>query len=119
MELRITKHEGHTPGVCLVAFSHDGSLLASASADQTVTYPSTGLEVQKLFPMDYSATIQGVIEVPRESETKLKLFPHAAAQLCATFARLSWKSGIGNNLKYLASKLMHYFDRALLFNILR
>jgi WD40 repeat protein len=42
--------EGHTNGVKAVAFSHDGSLIASASDDGTVRLwnPSTGREVRTL-----------------------------------------------------------------------
>ncbi|KAL8626086.1 hypothetical protein Q9189_008233, partial [Teloschistes chrysophthalmus] len=48
--LELQKLEGHTLGVNAVAFSQDGSLLASASGDQTVRLwnPTTGQEVQKL-----------------------------------------------------------------------
>ncbi len=48
--LELQKLEGHTNGVRAVAFSQDGSLLASASYDQTVRLwnPATGQEVQKL-----------------------------------------------------------------------
>ncbi|MCJ1273749.1 hypothetical protein MMC21_001542 [Puttea exsequens] len=46
----LQKLEGHTSWVRAVAFSQDGSLLASASHDQTVRLwnPTTGQEVQKL-----------------------------------------------------------------------
>ncbi|KAI4089771.1 MAG: hypothetical protein L6R37_007998, partial [Teloschistes peruensis] len=46
----VQKLEGHTDEVSAVAFSRDGSLLASASGDQTVRLwnPTTGQEVQKL-----------------------------------------------------------------------
>jgi WD40 repeat protein len=45
----LQKLEGHTWSVRAVAFSADGSLLASASFDETVRLwnPSTGQEVQK------------------------------------------------------------------------
>ncbi|KAF7508890.1 hypothetical protein GJ744_008599 [Endocarpon pusillum] len=48
--LELQKLEGHTNEVNAVAFSHDSSLLASASGDQTVRLwnPATGQEVQKL-----------------------------------------------------------------------
>ncbi|MCJ1420358.1 hypothetical protein MMC32_006715, partial [Xylographa parallela] len=48
--LELQKLEGHTEGVLAVAFSQDGSLLASASLDQTVRLwnPATGQEIQKL-----------------------------------------------------------------------
>jgi WD40 repeat protein len=46
----LQKLEGHTNPVSAVVFSHDSSLLASASDDATVRLwdPSTGQEVQKL-----------------------------------------------------------------------
>jgi len=48
--LELQKLEGHTSSVSAVAFSQDGSLLASASHDETVRLwnPTTGQEVQKL-----------------------------------------------------------------------
>ena len=48
--LELQKLEGHTGWVMAVAFSQDGSQLASASIDQTVRLwdPATGQEVQKL-----------------------------------------------------------------------
>ena len=48
--LELQKLEGHTDWVNAVAFSQDGSLLASASYDQTIRLwnPATGQETQKL-----------------------------------------------------------------------
>ncbi len=48
--LELQKLEGHTDNVTAVAFSQDGSLLASASWDQTVRLwnPATGQEMQEL-----------------------------------------------------------------------
>lgn len=53
--LELQKLEGHTSSVSAVAFSQDGSLLASASDDQTIRLwnPATGQEVQKLEGMGY------------------------------------------------------------------
>lgn len=57
--LELQKLEGHTEGVSAVAFSQDGSLLASASADQTVRLwnPATGQETQKLRNVGYNTTL--------------------------------------------------------------
>ena len=55
----VQKLEGHTSFVSAVAFSQDGSLLASASDDQTVRLwnPTTGQEVQKFENMGYITTL--------------------------------------------------------------
>lgn len=51
--------EGHTEDVTAVAFSQDGSLLASASFDQTIRLwnPTTGQEVQKFKDVGYIRTL--------------------------------------------------------------
>lgn len=57
--LELQKLEGHTGWVSAVAFSQDGSLLASASGDQTVRLwnPATGQEIQKLENVGYNTTL--------------------------------------------------------------
>ncbi len=57
--LETQKLEGHTSPVTAVAFSQDGSLLASASHDQTVRLwnPATGQEIQKLENVGYNTTL--------------------------------------------------------------
>ena len=59
--LELQKLEGHTSSVQAIAFSQDGSLLASASADKTVRLwnPVTGQEVQKL--EGYTSSVQTVV----------------------------------------------------------
>ena len=60
----LQKLEGHTGWVTAVAFSHDGSLLASASHDRTVRLwdPATGQEVQKLMKALSTYTISFSID---------------------------------------------------------
>lgn len=57
--LELQKLEGHTSWVNAVAFSQDGSLLASASHDQTVRLwnPATGQEIQKLGNVGYNTRL--------------------------------------------------------------
>jgi len=57
--LELQKLEGHTSSVSAVAFSQDGSLLASASYDETVRLwnPATGQEVQKPENIGYIGTL--------------------------------------------------------------
>ena len=57
--LELQKLEGHASSVTAVAFSQDGSLLASASYDKTVRLwnPTTGQEVQKFEVLGYIATL--------------------------------------------------------------
>lgn len=57
--LKLQKLEGHTSWVNAVAFSQDGSLLASASHDQTVRLwnPATGQEIQKLGNVGYNTRL--------------------------------------------------------------
>ena len=59
MGQEIQKLEGHINGVTAVAFSQDGSLLASASIDQTIRLwnPATGQEIQKFEDLAYTKTL--------------------------------------------------------------
>ncbi|KIX03238.1 uncharacterized protein Z518_06790 [Rhinocladiella mackenziei CBS 650.93] len=85
--------EGHTDSVNAVAFSHDGSLLASASNDETVRLwnPHTGREIQTLkgppgiIAVDFSLgdtalrTNQGIMSIDN------KFIP------CLTFESSAWQ----------------------------
>jgi WD40 repeat protein len=90
----LQKLEGHTRYVSAVAFSHDSSLLASASDDRTVRLwdPSTGQEVRKFetgpaiktirFAIDNKTllTNPGAISINSESITRGS-FTHTAIMI--------------------------------------